>query len=158
MHIYTYDYIKMEITVLYLKISRHQLSISWSQISVYWLRFRVAVKLNLPPSNLQLMQWNFQIQYSYLLIMIRLLKINQPDSSAKYNMSLRACMARDSQDAKHISFRFESLGNWFSIRACTFPCKSKTKASLTNQKLETNSEIKKKSKLLNNKFTNKMHM
>jgi len=28
----------MEITVLYLKISRHKLSIWWSQISVYWLR------------------------------------------------------------------------------------------------------------------------
>jgi hypothetical protein len=34
-HIYAHDYIKMEITVLYLKISRHQLSIWWSQISVY---------------------------------------------------------------------------------------------------------------------------
>ena len=34
-HIYAHDYIKMEITVLYLKISRPQLSIWWSQISVY---------------------------------------------------------------------------------------------------------------------------
>ena len=31
----SHDYIRMEITVLYLKIPRHQLSISWSQISVY---------------------------------------------------------------------------------------------------------------------------
>ena len=30
--------------------------------------YRVTSKLNLRPSNLQLMQWNFQIQYSYLLI------------------------------------------------------------------------------------------
>jgi hypothetical protein len=37
-HIYAHGYIRMEITVLYLKISRHQLSISWSQLSVYWLR------------------------------------------------------------------------------------------------------------------------
>jgi hypothetical protein len=54
-HIYTHDYIRMEMTVLYLKISRQQLSIKWSQISVYWLRLRVASKLNLRPSNLQLM-------------------------------------------------------------------------------------------------------
>jgi hypothetical protein len=27
-------------------ISRHQFSIRWSQISVYWLRYRVASKLN----------------------------------------------------------------------------------------------------------------
>ena len=66
-HIYTHDYIIMEITVLYLNISRHQLSISWSQISVHWLRCCVTSKLNLRPSNLQLMPWNFQIQYSYLL-------------------------------------------------------------------------------------------
>jgi hypothetical protein len=57
----------MEITVLYFKIARHQLSISWSQISVYWLLFRVASKLNLRPSNLQLLPLNFKIQYSYLL-------------------------------------------------------------------------------------------
>jgi hypothetical protein len=69
-HIYTHNYIKMEITVLYLKISRHQLSISWLQISVYWLRLRVASKLNLPPSNLQLMPWNFQIQCNYPLILV----------------------------------------------------------------------------------------
>jgi len=37
-HIYTHDYIRMEIIVLYLKISRNQLSILWSQISVYWCR------------------------------------------------------------------------------------------------------------------------
>jgi hypothetical protein len=54
-YIYAHDYIRMEITVLYLKTSRHQLSISWSQISVYWLRSRIANKLNLGPSNLQLM-------------------------------------------------------------------------------------------------------
>ena len=48
-NIYTHDYIKMEIIVLY--NSRHQLSISWSQISVYWLRYHVASKLNLPPSH-----------------------------------------------------------------------------------------------------------
>jgi len=41
-HIYAHDYIRMQITVLYLKISRHQLSIWWSQISVYWLRYRIA--------------------------------------------------------------------------------------------------------------------
>jgi len=58
-HIYTHDYIRMEITVLYLKISRHQLSIWWSQISVYWLCYRIANKLNLRPLNLQLMPWNF---------------------------------------------------------------------------------------------------
>jgi hypothetical protein len=29
--------------------------------------YRVASKLNLRPSNLQLMPWNFQIQYSYPL-------------------------------------------------------------------------------------------
>ena len=57
----------MEITELYLKISQHQLEIWWSQKSVYWLRYRVASKLNLRPSNLQLMPWNFQIQYCYLL-------------------------------------------------------------------------------------------
>jgi hypothetical protein len=51
----THDYIRMEITVLYLKSLRHQLSITWSQISVYWLRSLVASKLNLRPSNLQLM-------------------------------------------------------------------------------------------------------
>ena len=50
-HIYTYDYIRMEITVLYLTI---------------W-RYRIASNLNLRPSNLQLMPWNCQIQYSYLL-------------------------------------------------------------------------------------------
>ena len=33
-HIYTHDYIRMEITVLYLKIPRHQLSIEWLQISL----------------------------------------------------------------------------------------------------------------------------
>jgi hypothetical protein len=55
-HICTHDYIRMEITVLYLKISPHQLSILWSQISVYWLRYRVASKLNLRSSNLQLMR------------------------------------------------------------------------------------------------------
>jgi hypothetical protein len=54
-YIYAHDCIRMEITVLYLKMSRYQLSISWSQISVYWLRFRVASKLNLRLSNLQLM-------------------------------------------------------------------------------------------------------
>jgi len=64
-HIYRHDYIRMEITVLYLKISWHQLSIPWSQISVYWRRISGASKLNLPPSSLQLMPWNFQIQYSY---------------------------------------------------------------------------------------------
>jgi len=64
----THDYIRMEITVLYLKILQHQLSITWSQISVYWLCSRVASKLDLRPSNLQLLPWNFQIQYSYLLI------------------------------------------------------------------------------------------
>jgi len=37
-HIYTHDYIRMEITLLYLKISRDQLLITWSQISVYWRR------------------------------------------------------------------------------------------------------------------------
>ena len=62
-HIYTHDYIRMEITVLYLKISRHQLSISWSQISVYWLYYRIASRLNLRPLNLQLMPWNSQIQH-----------------------------------------------------------------------------------------------
>jgi hypothetical protein len=46
-HIYTHDYIRMEITVLYLKISRHQLSISWSQISVYWLRYRITNSKNI---------------------------------------------------------------------------------------------------------------
>jgi len=64
----------MEITVLYMKISRHQFSIWWSQMSVYWLCYRVASKLNLRPSNLQLMPWNFQIQYRYLLIMKRMFK------------------------------------------------------------------------------------
>jgi hypothetical protein len=33
-HIYTHYYITMEITILYLKISWHQLGIEWSQISV----------------------------------------------------------------------------------------------------------------------------
>ena len=48
-------------------MSRYQLSIEWSQISIYWVRYHIASKLNLQPSNLQLMPWNFQIQYSYLL-------------------------------------------------------------------------------------------
>ena len=60
-HIYIHNYIRMEITVLYLKISLHQLSISWSQMFVYWFRLRVASKLNLRPSYLQLMPWNFQM-------------------------------------------------------------------------------------------------
>jgi len=58
----------MEIAVLYLKISRHQFSIWWSQISVYRLRYRVASKFILRTSNLQLMPCNFQIQSCYLLI------------------------------------------------------------------------------------------
>jgi hypothetical protein len=72
----------MEITVLCLKISRHQFSIWWSQISVYWRRFEFsnAILLSniscyfnsgidtvkITPLNRQLMPWNFQIQYSYL--------------------------------------------------------------------------------------------
>ena len=46
-----HDYTRMEITVLYLKISRHQLLISLLQISVYWLHYRVTSQLNLRPSN-----------------------------------------------------------------------------------------------------------
>ena len=65
---YTHYYIRMEITVFYLKITQHQLSISWSQISVYWLRFCNTSKLSLRPSNPQLIPLDFQIQYSYPLI------------------------------------------------------------------------------------------
>ena len=71
--IHIYNYIRMEITVLYLKISGHQLSISWSQISVYWLRCRVVSKLNLLPSNLQLMPWNLQIQLSPIFVLVLLM-------------------------------------------------------------------------------------
>ena len=39
----------------------------WSQIPVYLLRLRVASKLNLRLSNLQLIPANLQIQYCYLL-------------------------------------------------------------------------------------------
>jgi hypothetical protein len=53
-HIYIHDYIRMEITVLYLKISRHQFSIRWSQISIYWLCYRDTVKIT--PLIQQLMQ------------------------------------------------------------------------------------------------------
>ena len=69
MHMITLEW---RLTVLYLKISWHQLSISLSQISAYWLRYRVASKLYLRPSNLQLMPWNFKIQHSYLLNMYKL--------------------------------------------------------------------------------------
>ena len=60
-HFYVQYCIRMEITVLYLKISWYQLSIQWSQIFF-------ASKLDLRPSNLQWMPFNFQTQYSYLLI------------------------------------------------------------------------------------------
>jgi hypothetical protein len=66
-HFYVQYFIRMEITVLYLKISRHQLLIKWLQIFIYWLRLHVASKLNLNPSN-PIDAWNFQIQYSCLLI------------------------------------------------------------------------------------------
>ena len=50
-----------------MKISRHQLEIWWWQIEFTDdANARVASKLNLPPSNLQLMPWNFQIQNCYL--------------------------------------------------------------------------------------------
>jgi hypothetical protein len=44
MHIYTNDYIRMEITVLY-----------FENFTASIVDFMVASKLNLPPSNLQLM-------------------------------------------------------------------------------------------------------
>jgi hypothetical protein len=55
-----------EITVLYLKISRHQLEIWWSQIKFTGDALAESVNGYLRPLNPQLMPWNFQIQYSYL--------------------------------------------------------------------------------------------
>jgi hypothetical protein len=42
------------------------ITLKWREVYLY----RVAIKLNLRLSNLQLMPWNLQIQYSYLLIEI----------------------------------------------------------------------------------------
>ena len=57
----------MKITVLYLEILTASIVDVMVANIFYWLRWRVANKLNLRPSNLQLMPWHFQIQYSYLL-------------------------------------------------------------------------------------------
>jgi hypothetical protein len=46
-----YMYLTLEI-YMYLTL---EIYMTWSQISVYWLRSLVASKLNLRPSNLQLM-------------------------------------------------------------------------------------------------------
>ena len=47
------------LSIMWQYTSIHMITLEWSQI------YR---KLNLRPSNLQLMPWNIQIQYSYLLI------------------------------------------------------------------------------------------
>lgn len=65
----------LELYILFCKIYNlskkntcyNEFIILWLQISVYWLCWRVASKLNSQPSNLQMMQWNFQLQYSYPL-------------------------------------------------------------------------------------------
>jgi hypothetical protein len=43
-----------------------------NKYNIIWIRQRVSKKtmLNLPPSNLQLMPWNFQIQCNYPLILV----------------------------------------------------------------------------------------
>jgi hypothetical protein len=67
-HVYIYDYIRMEITVLYLKFHGINCRLNGRKYPFTGdASYRVASKLNLRPSNLQLMPWNFQIQYSYLL-------------------------------------------------------------------------------------------
>jgi hypothetical protein len=60
--VFSSEYILMEITVLFLKLFRHQV---WFDGRKYPLR--VASKLNLRLSNLQLMPENLQIQYCYLV-------------------------------------------------------------------------------------------
>jgi hypothetical protein len=55
----------------------------------YW---RVASKLNLRSSNLQLMLWNFQIQYSYHLItIISNMRQVQPETLPK-NSNFSSCL------------------------------------------------------------------
>ena len=54
--------------MLYLKISRHQLEIWWCQIEFTGDALASPVNGYLRPLNRKMMLWNFQIQYSYLLI------------------------------------------------------------------------------------------
>ena len=62
------NFIRIGITVLYLKSCRCQLWIWRSQIFVLLAPLRVAVKLHLRPSTLQLTPPTLQIQYCYSLI------------------------------------------------------------------------------------------